>query len=441
MQRTTVVTPTKFVLIGAGSHAFSIMMLRDLMECPIFRGSQVVLVDIDAEKLDPMTRLARRMNEQAGAEFKITSTTERTQALPGADFVIVAVEQRRYELWKLDYQIPDKHGVHHAMGEVAGPGGMFHTFRQVPLILGIAHDMEKLCPNAWFINMSNPESRLCMALYRYSQVKSVGVCLGAYITRRALAQRFLSLEDEEVDIKVAGINHCHWVMEVRHAQTGEDLYPEVRRRADSVDPNWEPLSVDCLRRFGYYPGPADGHVAEFLRWGWEFFRDHDWVAGFDRTDRASKQFSAEVEHLAQGQGPLSDEELRPLMAEGEYRWQTIDIIRSLVDNGNRYILSLNIPNDGYITNVKRDAIVEIPAIVGADRIYGLGMEDLPPSIAALMDLQLRIMELVVEAAVTGDRQTALEALLIDPVMPNPQTAKAVLDEMLMVQAEFLPQFR
>jgi alpha-galactosidase len=416
------------------------MMLKDLMECPIFAGSQVVLVDINAEKLKPMADLAQRMNAWTGAGFEITSTTERTEALPGADFVIVAVEQQRYRLWSQDYEIPAKHGVRHAMAEVAGPGGMFHTFRQVPIVLDIAHDMEALCPDAWFINMSNPESRLIFALERYSQIKSVGVCLGAYITRHALAKRFLGLEDDQVDIKVGGLNHCHWVMEARHAQTGEDLYPEIRRRAQDLDPDWQPLSVDCLRRFGYFPGPGDSHVAEFLRWGWEYYRDYDWVAAFARSDERSKEFSAEVARMAEGQGSLSPEELQALMGEGGLPWQTIDIIRSLVDDGNRYVLSLNIPNDGYISNVRQGAVVEVSAIVGADRIYGLRVGELPPGIAALTDLQLRIMELVVDAAVTGDRQAALEALYIDPVMPNPQTAQAILDEMLLAQAEFLPQF-
>ncbi|MBC8276310.1 MAG: hypothetical protein H8E40_15260 [Chloroflexi bacterium] len=129
------------------------------------------------------------------------------------------------------------------------------------------------------------------------------------------------------------------------------------------------------------------------------------------------------------------------MVEGGLRWQTLDIILSLLDNGNRYVLSLNVPNDGYITNLKQNSIVEIPAIVGADRIYGLGMGELPTAIAAVMDLQLHIMDLVIEAAVTGNRKTALEALVIDPTVPNPATAENILDELLLAQAELLPQFK
>jgi alpha-galactosidase len=166
------------------------------------------------------------------------------------------------------------------------------------------------------------------------------------------------------------------------------------------------------------------------------YTDRIFKAGGTEDEREAK-----MEALASSDGPLDEREMQALMLEGGLRWQTLDIILSLLDNGNRYVLSLNVPNDGYISNLKRDAIVEIPAIVGADCIYGLGMGALPTAIAAILELQLYIMDLVVEAAVTGNRQTALEALIIDPNVPNPATAEKVLDEMLLAQAELLPQFQ
>ncbi len=433
-------SPAKIVLIGVGSHSFGPMTLRDLMQCPDLRGTHLALVDIAPDKLDRMTRLAHRMNHTWDAGFEITSTTDRCEALPGAEIVVTAIERRRYEMWRMDIEIPRKHGCGHLYGENGGPGGLFHTLRQVPPMLEIAHDIGRLCPDAWLVNMSNPESRLCLALHRYTRVKNVGVCLGAYITQNRLATKVLGRQQKDIDIKVAGINHCHWVMDVLDARTGEDLYPEIRKRIDKVGPTWEPLSRECLRRFGYYPGPADSHVSEYLSWGWRFMPDDytDWVF---KTDEAERERTAQLEALASGDGPLDVRELEGLLVEGGLKWQTLDIILSLLDNGNRYILSLNVPNDGYITNLKQDAIVEIPAIVGTDRIYGLGMGALPPAIAAIMELQLYIMDLVVEAAATGNRQAALEALIIDPTVPDPQTAEKILDEMLLAQAELLPQFR
>jgi alpha-galactosidase len=434
--------PPKIVLIGAGSHSFGLMTLKDLMDTPELHGSEVVLVDIAADKVDRMCRLASRLNEIWGANLKLWATTDRREALPGADMVVTAVERKHYELWKLDISIPEKNGCRHLYGENGGPGGFFHTMRQIPLLMEIARDIEQLCPDAWLLNMSNPESRLCLALTRYTKVKNVGICLGAYITQNHLAQKVLGLQQKDVDIKVAGINHCHWVMDIRRTGTGEDLYPEVRRRilSGQVNPNWEPLSQECLRRFGYFPGPADTHVGEYLSWGWQYLRPNqtDWIFRGDESEKVREQ---QVELLANGSGPIKDDEMEVfngLLIEGGLRWQTIDILLSLLDNGNRYVLSLNQPNNGYITNLRKDAIVEIPAIIGANRIYGLPMGELPTAIAGVLDLQTYIMDLVVKAAVEGDRKAALEALIIDPNVPDPATAEKVLEEMLVAQAEYLP---
>lgn len=430
----------KFVVIGAGSLSFGTMTVRDLMEAPELKGSEIALVDINEERLDRMTRLARRLNETWEADMKLTSTTDRCEALPGADIVVGAVERDRYKLWQMDIEIPRRCGAGDLYGETGGPGAFFHTLRQVPITLDIVRDVERLCPHAWFINMSNPESRLTLAIERYTNVKSVGVCLGAYITRRSLATTVLGLPEEAVDIKVAGINHCHWVMDIRRNGTGEDLYPALREKIEAVDPKWEPLSRECLRRFGYYPGPADSHVGEFIGWASKFFPPN-YTRWIFEGDRQVKEMTARLEAIAGGEGPLNVEELEQFMVEGGYKWQTVDIILSLLDNGNRYVLSLNVPNQGYITNLRPDGIVEVPAIVGADRIYGLGMGELPTAIASLMNRQLDIMELNVEAAVTGDRQTALEGLIIDPLVPDPETAEKILDEMLIVQADYLPEFK
>jgi len=430
----------KIVMIGVGSHAFGLMTLRDLMREPSMHGTELVLVDINAQTLAQMERLAKRLDLTYGAEFKIAATTDRCEALPGADIVVTSVEQKHYEMWAHDILIPLKHGCQRLYGENGGPGGAFHTFRQTPLLIGIARDMERLCPDAWIVNFSNPESRLCLALSKYTKIKNVGVCLGAYITQYNLARKVLGLQQKDVDIKVAGINHCHWVMDIRDAKTGEDLYPAVREKIDQVDPDWEPLSRECLKRFGYYPGPADSHVGEYLSWGYQFFKEGftDWIM---KADEGAAQRTAEMEALSWGDGPLQDAELKSLMIEGGMRWQTIDIILSLLDGGNRYVLSLNVPNEGQITNLTRGGIIEIPAIIGADKIYGLHMGELPPAIATLMETQLYVMDLVIDAAVTGDRQTALEALSVDPCVPSPAVAEKIFDDMVKVQAELLPQFR
>jgi alpha-galactosidase len=430
----------KITMIGVGSHAFGLMTVRDLMERPELRGSKLALVDIAPEKLGRMTRLVDRLNQTYRAEFEVSATTDRCEALPGSDIVITAIERKHYEMWSHEIEVPRKYGCGDLYGENGGPGGMFHTMRQVGPILAIAHDIERLCPNAWLVNYSNPESRLCLAVTRYSQVKNVGVCLGAYITQNTLAQKFLGRQQKEIDIKVAGINHCHWVMDVRDACTGEDLYPEVRRREADIEPDWQPLVRDCLRRFGYFPGPGDTHVGEYLGWGAMFHKPGytDWVF---RGAQADASRDEKYDRLAAASGPLDPDEMKDLLIEGGLKWQTADIVSGLLTNNNAYVLSLNLPNNGFISNLKPGGIVEIPAIIGADRIYGMEMGPLPPAIAALMEMQLYIMDLVVDAAVTGNRKTALEALYVDPCVPNPQIAEKIFDELVQIEAEYLPAFK
>jgi alpha-galactosidase len=432
--------PAKIVVIGAGSLSFGTLTIRDIMEAPELKGTEVVLVDINEERLDRMTRLTRRLNDTWEAGMKISATTDRCEALPGADIVVGAVEQNRYKLWQMDIDIPRKHGCGELYGENGGPGGFFHTLRQVPITLDIIRDMERLCPDAWFVNMSNPESRLTLAIERYTKVKTVGVCLAAYITRRQLAEKVLGMPAEELDIKACGINHCHWVIDARHIGTGEDLLPAIRQKVNQVDPNWQPLSVECTRRFGYFPGPADNHIGEYIGWGGKYMPANytDWIF---RGDEDADKATATMETYASGTGPLNAEELEQFMVERGYRWQTLDIILSLLDGVSRYVLSVNVPNNGLITNLKPGGIVEVPAIIGADRIYGLAMGDLPIPIASLLNTQLDIMDLNVEAAVHGDRQAALEGLILDPLVPSPEAAEKILDEMLIAQADYLPQFQ
>jgi alpha-galactosidase len=228
-------------------------------------------------------------------------------------------------------------------------------------------------------------------------------------------------------------------MDIRHVGTGEDLYPTVREKINSVDPSWQPLSRYCLERFGYYPGPADSHVGEYISWAEKHLTPgyNSWV--FKADDEVARM-TEKLEKYAGGSGPLTADELEQFMVERGYKWQTMDIILSLLDGVNRYVLSANLPNNGYITNLNQDAVVEVPALVGADHIYGVGVGELPLTIASLMNRQLDVMDLNLEAAVTGDRKIALEGLMLDPLVPDPDIAEKVLDEMLIAQRDYLPQF-
>src|SRR5512145_1151100 len=250
--------PPKIVVIGAGSAIFGLGALARIIQTERLRGAHLAMVDIDREALDIMHAVAEKLNAAWGAGMTITSHTERTDALPGADFVIVSIQVGpRETMWELDWRIPLRHGVRQPYAENGGPGAFAHTARNLPVILGIARDMERLCPNAWYLNLTNPLIRLTWALHRYTKIKVMGLChqlLWGYAMAMTVLgdhygvpvpegfhvhtdadnmPRFIPVAAaglQHLDIKAAGINHFSWVYEIRDRQTGEDLYPLLRER-------------------------------------------------------------------------------------------------------------------------------------------------------------------------------------------------------------------
>ncbi|MBC7814077.1 MAG: hypothetical protein H7175_23185, partial [Burkholderiales bacterium] len=250
--------PPKIVVIGAGSAIFGLGALATMLQYSRLRGAELALVDVDEQSLCTMTALANKMNKAWDAGFTISSSTNRCDVLPGANFVIVSVQVGpREDVWEKDWQIPLRHGVRQPYAENSGPGAFAHTARNLPLVLDIAHDMERLCPQAWYLNLTNPLIRLSWAVQRYTNIKVLGLChqllWGYAMAAAVLADRwdipvpehfhvhtdvdnmpnFIPVARaglQHLDIKAAGINHFSWVFDIRDKETGEDLYPLLRER-------------------------------------------------------------------------------------------------------------------------------------------------------------------------------------------------------------------
>jgi len=430
----------KIAVVGIGSASFGPATLGDVLGKPELAGSTLVLVDVDADSLALMTSLARKLNAAWGAGLKVQATTDRRRALRGADFVVTMVEVNRDRLWQQDLTIPHKHGVMQVLGENGGPGGLAHTLRTVPLVLEVAEDMERLCPEAWLLNYSNPLPRIARAVRRYTDIRCIGFCHGVGSTVEQVAA-ILGLAADEVDVKVAGLNHFHWVMDVRRRGSGEDLYPQLREREPQHQPAHDyPLCRDVFRRFGWFPFPSDDHVGEYLHYmhvpqfkSWRRYKHDHWLLHWDgKGDNRAAQW-ARVRAMAEGQE--SFDHLRH--GSGE---RAVDVLLGLRDNRNSFELALNIPNEGCIDNLPAECIVEVPAWVSGSGPTGWRAGELPLPVAALCNLQVHVAELAVEAAVTGDRHVALQALLVDPVINDIEVAEKLLDELLAASAEYLPRF-
>jgi alpha-galactosidase len=423
---------TKVVMIGAASASFGPAMIADAVLTPELAGSTLVLVDLDAERLEVMAAYARRLNESAGAGLRIVSETDRLRALPGAEFVITAVAVRRDELWKLDFQIPLKHGLRQVLGENGGPGGLSPALRNIPIILGIARDMERLCPKALLMNFSNPESRIGLAISRYTGLRFVGLCHGIGMGYTSIG-RITGLPADDLVGLAAGLNHFSWFLDIRRRSTGDDVYPLLRAADATYDPAYYPLTRRMFRRFGLYPHPSDDHIGEYLGYAWA----ECGLDGYDFPAADARRVTdwARVQGIASGERPAPGRDA--LHRSGEFAFP---IIAGHLANDRRLIEAVNIRNDGLIANLPDWAVVEVPAVAGADGVHGVQVGALPRGIAALLNTQAHVQDLVVEAAVHGSRELALQALLADPVVHDAAAAERCLDELLATHAAYLPQF-
>jgi len=467
------VKPPKIVVIGAGSAIFGLGAMATIIRSERMRGAELALVDINEPALETMTRLAEILNEAWGAGMTIRGTTNRRDVLRDADFVIVSVQVGdRETVWEMDWQIPLRYGVHQPYAENGGPGSIAHTARNMPLMLDIAYDMEELCPDAWYLNLTNPLIRLTWGVARYTSIKVLGLChqllWGYAMAGAVLADRwgipvppgfhvhtnadnmpnFIPVARaalEHLDIKAAGINHFSWAYEVRDRQTGEDLYPLLRDRwLNDYRRDFEPLTRETFEIFGLLPTPGDAHLCEFLPWvtdpttkPWEKYHltPQDWEG--NRRRRARRR--ALAESIVRGE--VAVEELRDLWKHDILEEPVVDIMAAIHYNDNLYLQQLNIPNNGgLIPNLPPDAIVEVPGMISALGVQGLGMAPLPEGIAELCRRELELSSLVVEAAVHGDRQLLLQALLLDHMITDIDTARAIMRDFLTEFADYLPQF-
>jgi alpha-galactosidase len=459
---------TKITVIGAGSASFGENTLAALMRSKKLRGSHLALVDRNVQSLDIVHRLANRLNKEWDSNFTISAHANHKDALDGANFVVSAIEVGpREELWKSDYEITLKYGVHQPYAENGGPGGFIHAARNITPLMEIVRDMELACPDAWFINFTNPMVRICDAINRHSKIKVVGLCHQIYagycMVGVALAkdigievpkglegmhadvmQHPLQHEVKRqavllLDIRAAGTNHFSWIISVYDKRTGEDLYPLLRKRFFELDEKFEPLTRRIFHDFGIFPVPGDTHLCEYLPWmsdpvtrPWDKFniRLYDWelMTGLRdfSLDRLNEMANGNM--LIDG---LSDAD-----SEG-----ALEMIENIACAGNHYHLAANLPNVGQISNLPYGAIVETPVMVDGAGIHPVYMGALPEAVAELCRRELMIAQLGVDAAIEGSYERALQCLLLDPMVHDLDSAKYILDDYLQTYKELLPQFR
>ncbi len=409
----------KIVFIGAGSMSFGLAMLRDIFSNPALAHSTLTLVDVNEDALQRITKLAAALNQAAGRSLTIAHTTDRRRALAGADFVVNSIAVDRVRQWKLDFEVPRKYGIRHTLGENGGPGALFFTLRTLPIIFDIVRDMEELCPQALFINFSNPESRIVLALAKYSRIRAVGLCHGIFMAHEDVAG-ILGLAPEDISVWAAGLNHFQWLLQVRERQTGKDLYPVLRQKEKATADSSLPLTRRLFRAFGYWPSCSDDHLGEYLPYGWEA-GEHGYDFAEDERERREQQ--EEIDAVTSGLARVPEEWLAPSGERGGA------VIAGILGNENRFIESGVVYNQGAVPNLDADAAVEVPLHVDAAGVHPVSLGPLPNAIAKLLSIQVSLQQLSVEAAVRASKEIALQALLVDPVVNSADAAVKMLDEL------------
>jgi alpha-galactosidase len=422
----------RIVLVGAGSSEFGFNSILDASNIEALSGCSLVLHDIDEGRLGPMAALARRMVHQVGSGVQVEATADRGDALDGADFVVLSIAVDRMSRWRMDWEIPFRHGIRQVMGENGGPGGLFHTLRNVPPVLEICCDMEDLCPDALLLNYTNPVPRLCLAIERYTDVTCVGLCHEVEHQMRRLSE-VMGVPASLLDGVSAGLNHFSWFTELRLTD-GEDAYPLLDDGLGRVEPGFQPLCRAMYQRFGLYPSTDDNHIGEYLAYAYEVCPEESrglrWI---ERMEEAGAEKWLKVRSLI--------EEREPLDVRGRLSGErAMPIIAGIVSNSRHIELQVNTPNGGQVANLMEEAIVESPAIVDGSGVHPVQVGGLPDSLAALCNIQILIQDLAVEAAVHGDRGLALQAVLIDPVIQDLDSARAAFEELMEAHADALPQF-
>jgi alpha-galactosidase/6-phospho-beta-glucosidase family protein len=440
----------KIVIIGAGSTVFTPGLIADLTGSTLFADATVALVDINPEVAETMARYAERVARERGVGLRIDCAADRRDVLAGADFVTVTIAVGGVRAWERDVRIPEAYGVWQTVGDSVGPGGVFRALRHVPELVAIVQDMEELCPDAWLFNYCNPLTPLVRAVQKASAIKCAGLCHGILGTREDIAHA-LGIPHAELSLTAAGLNHLAWVLDLRY--NGQDVYPQFRELMrgwlispppPSDDPyeGFQEVSARLMEIYGYFPSPGDRHVAEFFPY---FLRqtDHGLAygtqAGLDMTNHIFASRDERWDRIvaqAEGRAEL-DRQLFDEAREGE---RVVSIMQAIVSDRPLLELAVNVRNDGLIPNLPAEAVVEVPGVADGRGVHGIAVGPLPEGIAGILAARARQQELTVDAALSGDRTLALQALLADPLVPSVEAAERMLDQALEAHAPYLPRF-
>ncbi len=408
----------KVTFMGAGSTVFSKNVLGDTMLCPSFHDVEIALYDIDPIRLDEsylvIDAMNKTINEGRATIKKYLGIPQRKDALRGADFVVNAIQVGLYDPCTIiDFEIPKKYGLRQTIGDTLGIGGIMRGLRTIHVMKGFAEDIEEVCPNAWFLNYTNPMAILSGYMQRYTKVKTVGLCHSVQVCApRLLKALGFEQDPHTVQTKIAGINHMAWLLEVVD-KDGNDLYPEIRRRAkekNATEKHFDMVRYDYIEKLGYYCTESSEHNAEYNPFYIKAGRD-DLIEKFNiPLDEYPRRCINQIAHWQKQKEEILNGGDVQHTRSNEYASHIIEAIWT----NTPYKIGGNILNNGCISNLPREACVEVPCLVDNNGVTPTYVGDLPVQLAAMNSSNIYPQLLTIEAARTGKIEHLYQAAMMDP---------------------------
>ncbi|NLU42921.1 MAG: alpha-glucosidase/alpha-galactosidase [Firmicutes bacterium] len=438
----------KIAFIGAGSIGFTRQLLRDILSVPEFRDIRVAFTDINERNLDMVTKLCQRDIDANGLNIRIQSTLDRREALADARYVFVVVRVGGLDAFQLDIEVPLKYGVDQCVGDTLCAGGIMYGQRGIPVMLDFCKDIKEVAePGCLLLNYANPNAMMTWAANQYGGVNTIGLCHGVQHGHGLIAD-VLGLKREEVDIICAGINHQTWYIQVKHK--GQDMTGKLLEAFEKhpVYSKTEKVRIDMLRRFGYFSTESNGHLSEYVPWYRKRPEEiRDWIdlgswingetGGYLRVCVEGRNWFETDFPNWMNQPP---QEFRADLRGMEHG----SFILEGLETGRVYRGHFNVVNNGCITNLPDDAIVEVPGYVDANGISIPRVGDLPLGCAAVCNASISVQRMAVKAAVEGDDLLLRQAMMMDPLVGavcNPPEIWQLVDEMLIAEEQWLPQYK
>jgi len=435
----------RITFIGAGSLGFTRALVRDILTFPILKGSTLVLMDIDKERLAFARKAVQSIIDRGNYPAKIEATMDRKKALKGADVVLCTILAGGVEVWRHDIEIPKKYGVNINIGDTRGVAGIFRALRTIPVMRSICKDMERYCPKGVLLNYTNPMAMLCRAMQRKSHIKLTGLCHSVQGTAGMLA-RWINTPMDQITYVCAGINHQSWYIEFK--KNGKDVYPLVRKALKKKKIYMEEIvRNEMFLHLGYYVTESSGHNSEY---NWWFRKRPDlirkycihstgWNPGryayvLNHYLKVEKTWKKEIKKWFAKGAPM------PLERGSEYAASIINALHG----GKPFEFNGNVPNKGIITNLPEDVCVEVPVRTDRRGFHPIPVGGLPPQCAVLNNISIASEEMAVEAALRGDPELVFHAIAYDPLTAavlSLAEIKKMVREMLRKNQKYLPQFK